>query len=221
MRAMVQAAVGYDAAVDAGLGQHLRGTPPGDYLRATGAVIARASRLVEPILAPSLRSLVADRRPRRILNVGCGTGVYLIHAATAGDPQLTGLGVDLDPTVVGLARQRVADAGLAERFDVRQTDIRTVELPAASFDLVLLSQNIYYFRRGRTARPAGPPPRAAGPRRRARARLPLFAGRSLAAAHYDLLFRATAGCGPASRLPAGSGGVAPRASCRCRPRRRW
>jgi 4-hydroxy-2,2'-bipyrrole-5-carbaldehyde O-methyltransferase len=46
MRAMVQEAVGYDAAVYAGLGQHLRGTPPGDYLRATGAVIARASRLV-------------------------------------------------------------------------------------------------------------------------------------------------------------------------------
>jgi 4-hydroxy-2,2'-bipyrrole-5-carbaldehyde O-methyltransferase len=198
MRAMVQEAISYDAAVYAGLDQHLRGAPPGDYLRATGAVIARASRQVEPILAPWLRSLVADRRPRRILDVGCGTGVYLVHAATAGGPQLTGLGVDLDPTVVGLARQRLADAGLAERFDVRHADIRTLQLPAASFDLVLLFQNIYYFAEGE--RP--------GLLRRLHALLApggalvlasLFAGRSLAAAHYDLVFRATAGCAPLPR----------------------
>lgn len=198
MRAMVAEAVGYDAAVYAGLAQHLRGAPPGDYLAATGAVIARASRLVEPVLAPWLQSVVAKRRPRRVLDVGCGTGVYLIHAATAGGPQLTGLGVDLDATVVGLARQRLADAGLAERFEVRQADIRAVELPAASFDLVLLLQNIYYFaederpdllrRLHGLLAPSGTLVLAS-----------LFAGRSLAAAHYDLLFRATAGCGPLPR----------------------
>jgi cyclopropane fatty-acyl-phospholipid synthase-like methyltransferase len=130
--------------------------------------------------------------------VGCGTGVYLIHAATAGGPQLTGLGVDLDATVVGLARQRLGDAGLAERFEVRQTDIRAVELPAASFDLVLLLQNIYYFaederpdllrRLHGLLAPSG-----------ALVLASLFAGRSLAAAHYDLLFRATAGCSPLPR----------------------
>jgi 4-hydroxy-2,2'-bipyrrole-5-carbaldehyde O-methyltransferase len=86
-------------------------------------------------VAQPLQSLVAERHPRRVLDVGCGTGVYLAHAATAGDLQLTGLGVDLDATVVGLARQRLADAGLAERFEVRQADIRAVELPAASFNL--------------------------------------------------------------------------------------
>jgi SAM-dependent methyltransferase len=198
MRAMVAEAIGYDAAVYAGLAQHLRGAPPGDYLAATGAVIARASRLVEPVLAPWLQSLVAERRPRRILDVGCGTGIYLIHAATAGGPQLTGLGLDLDATVVGLARQQLADAGVAERFQVRQADIRTLQLPAASFDLVLLLQNIYYFaedeRPGLLRRlhgllaPSG-----------ALVLASLFAGRSLAAAHYDLLFRATAGCGPLPR----------------------
>jgi SAM-dependent methyltransferase len=198
MRAMVAEAVGYDAAVYAGLAGHLRGAPPGDYLDTTGAVIARASRLVEPVLGPWLRSLVVERRPRRVLDVGCGTGVYLIHAATAGDPQLTGLGVDLDATVVGLARQRLADAGLAERFQVRQADIRAVELTAASFDLVLLLQNIYYFaederpdllrRLHGLLAPGG-----------ALLLASLFAGRSLAAAHYDLLFRATAGCGPLPR----------------------
>jgi SAM-dependent methyltransferase len=194
MRAMVQEAIRYDAAVYAGLEQHLRGAPPGDYLRGTGAVIARASRLVEPVLVPRLRSLVAERRPRRILDVGCGTGVYLIHAAAAG-PQLTGLGVDLDATVVGLARQRLADGGLAERFEVRHADIRTIQLPAASFDLVLLLQNIYYFAEDQRPNllrrlhgllaPGGTLMLAS-----------LFAGRSLAAVHYDLLFRATEGCGP-------------------------
>jgi SAM-dependent methyltransferase len=198
MRALVQEALRYDAAVYAGLGAHLRGTPPGDYLPTTGALIAEASRLVEPVLAPLLRSLVAERRPRRVLDVGCGTGVYLAHAAAAGGPQLTGLGLDLDAAVVDVARQRLADAGLTERFPVRHADIRTAGLPAASFDLVLLFQNIYYF--AEDGRP--------DLLRRLRGRLApggalvvasLFAGRSLAAAHYDLLFRATAGCAPLPR----------------------
>jgi 4-hydroxy-2,2'-bipyrrole-5-carbaldehyde O-methyltransferase len=198
MRAMVQEALRYDAAVYARLDQHLLGAPPGDYLQATGAVIARASRLVEPALAPWLRSLVAARHPQRVLDVGCGTGVYLIHAAAAGGSQLTGLGVDLDATVVGLARQRLAEAGLAGRFQVHQADIRTIQLPAASFDLVLLFQNIYYFTEDQRPdlldrlhgllAPGG-----------ALVLASLFAGRSLAAAHYDLLFRATAGCGPLPR----------------------
>jgi SAM-dependent methyltransferase len=197
MRALVQEAVGYDAAVYAGLAAHLRGAPPGEYLHATGAVIARASRLVEPVLAPLLRSLVAQRRPRRLLDVGCGTGVYLLHAAAAS-PTLTGLGIDLDAGVVDLARARLAEAGLAERLEVRHAEVRSARLPAASFDLVLLFQNVYYF--------------AADERpdllRRLRGLLApdgalvlasLFAGRSLAAAHYDLLFGATAGLGPLPR----------------------
>jgi SAM-dependent methyltransferase len=198
MRALVQEALRYDAAVYAGLGAHLRGAPPGDYLHTTGAVIAAASRLVEPVLAPLLRSLVAERRPRRVLDVGCGTGVYLVHAAAASGPQLTGLGVELDAGVVDLARRLLADAGLAERFPVRHADIRTVGLPAASFDLVLLFQNIYYFaederpdllRRLHGLLAPGSALVVAS----------LFTGRSLAAAHYDVLFRATAGCAPLPR----------------------
>ena len=195
MRAMVQEAIRYDAAVYAGLEQHLRGAPPGAYLQGTGAVIARASRLVEPVLAPLLRSLVAERHPRRVLDVGCGTGVYLVHAAAAGGPQLSGLGVDLDAAVVELARRRLAEAGLAERFQVRHADIRTLQLEAAGFDLVLLLQNIYYFAEDQRPEllrrlhgllaPGG-----------MLLLVSLFAGRSLAAAHYDLLFRATEGCGP-------------------------
>jgi 4-hydroxy-2,2'-bipyrrole-5-carbaldehyde O-methyltransferase len=197
MRAMVQEAVGYDAAVYAGLAAHLRGAPPGNYLRTTGAVIARASRLVEPLLAPLLRSLVAQRHPRRLLDVGCGTGVYLVHAAAAS-PTLSGLGIDLDAGVVDLARARLAEADLAGRFEVRQAEVRSAGLPAASFDLVLLFQNVYYFAvderpdllrrlRGLLA-PGG-----------ALVLASLFAGRSLAAAHYDLVFRATAGLGPLPR----------------------
>lgn len=198
IRALAQEAVGYDAAVYAGLAAHLRGAPPGDYLGATGVVIARSSRLVEPALAPWLRSLVVERQPRRVLDVGCGTGVYLVHAATAGGPELTGLGLDLDAGAVDLARRRLTDAGLAERFELRHGDVRTAELPAASFDLVLLFQDIYYFAeeerpgllrglRGLLA-PGG-----------ALLLASLFAGRSLTAVHYDLLFRATAGTAPLPR----------------------
>jgi hypothetical protein len=71
-------------------------------------------------------------------------------------------------------------------------------LPAASFDLVLLLQNIYYF--AEDERP-GLLRRLHGLLAPGGALLPasLFAGSSLAAAHYDLLFRATAGCAPLPR----------------------
>ncbi|HEY0709662.1 MAG TPA: methyltransferase domain-containing protein [Polyangia bacterium] len=71
----------------------------------------------------------------RLLDIGCGTGA-LAFQLCAQDPAATGVGVELQPRLGQLLALGVAHNGLADRFRIEVGDIRTVQLPAASFDLV-------------------------------------------------------------------------------------
>ena len=51
-------------------------------------------------LRDAIRSIVARESPRRLLDVGCGTGYYLGAALPPGD-DVRALGMDLSPTAVG------------------------------------------------------------------------------------------------------------------------
>ena len=144
--ALAQEWVRYDNAVFRDLPPRLQGGPLGDYLGPTATIVARSSRILEPFIAAFIRELVTRRRPRRLLDVGCGSGAYLIHAGLA-DGDLTGTGLDIQPAVVAQARANVSSRGLAERFDVIVADVRappssTIRLP---FDLITLINNVYYF----------------------------------------------------------------------------
>jgi cyclopropane fatty-acyl-phospholipid synthase-like methyltransferase len=75
-------------------------TPPWDIGRA------------QPALAAALEALP---RPRRLLDVGCGTGDLALHAADLG---IRVLGVDVAPRAVERARDKAARRGLAARFEV-------------------------------------------------------------------------------------------------------
>jgi len=145
LAALPEEAVVYGTDVYRRLGDRLAGAPPGDYLTTHGEVVARTSRVAEPIFGPLLTDIVRTRRPRRVLEVGCGSGVNLRHVAEAS-PHVTGAGIDVDPAVVDLARRDLRDWGLGERFSVHEADVR--HLPddlAGPWDLVLLMQNVYYF----------------------------------------------------------------------------
>jgi cyclopropane-fatty-acyl-phospholipid synthase len=67
-----------------------------------------------------------------LLDVGCGWGSMLIHAAERYG--VSGLGVTLSPPQAELARERVAEAGLADRVEVRLADYR--ELRGERFDAI-------------------------------------------------------------------------------------
>jgi SAM-dependent methyltransferase len=183
----------YHSSVYRELGARLRGAPLGNYLRETGDMIARSSRVLEPFAAEFVRMTVENRGPVRILEVGCGSGVYLRHAALA-NPQASGVGIDLQPDVVKLAAHNLARWGLDARFTVIQADIRRPPVDLARpFDLATLYNNIYYFI------PEERPTlfKALRDRLAPGGRLALISamqGASVATNDLDLVLRSTAGC---------------------------
>jgi cyclopropane-fatty-acyl-phospholipid synthase len=60
-----------------------------------------------------------------VLEIGCGWGGFAIQAATECGCRVTGL--TLSPSQAGLARERVAAAGLSERIEIREQDYRVTE----------------------------------------------------------------------------------------------
>jgi len=108
-----------------------------------GELIARSSRVLEPYILEAVDSVVREKGAFRLLEVGCGSGVYIRHACHRnGDLQAVGL--ELQPDVAEYARKNLQAWGLAERVRVDTGDIRTYASPDR-FDLVTLHNNIYYF----------------------------------------------------------------------------
>ncbi len=60
-----------------------------------------------------------------VLEIGCGWGGFAIHAARVHGCRVTGL--TISPSQAVLARERVAEAGLADRVEIVERDYRLVE----------------------------------------------------------------------------------------------
>ncbi len=70
------------------------------------------------------------------LDIGCGTGAVAFLLLTR-DPQATGLGVEIQPRLAGLAARAVEENGFGARFVLQNADVREPgRVAAASFDLV-------------------------------------------------------------------------------------
>jgi len=108
-----------------------------------GPLVARSSRMLEPYVGEAVDAVVPTDRPCRLLEIGCGSGVYIRRAAIR-NPALTALGLELQPEVAAVASENLARWGLAERAQVEAGDVRQ-RAPVASFDLVTLHNNINYF----------------------------------------------------------------------------
>ena len=89
------------------------------------ALFSRGASTLEEAQAAK-RELVCKklqlREGERLLDVGCGWGSFVIHAASEYGVQA--LGITLSPSQAELARRRVADAGLQDRVEIRLGDYR-------------------------------------------------------------------------------------------------
>ncbi len=110
-----------------------------------GQVIARSSRVLEPLVFKAIDSVIPKEGTLKLLEVGCGSGVYIRHAAER-NPHLTAVGVELQPEVAEAARRNLEAWGLGQRAEIQVGDIRS-STPEALFDVVTLHNNIYYFPR--------------------------------------------------------------------------
>ncbi len=69
---------------------------------------------------------------QRVLDVGCGWGSFVMHAAQRHGVEA--VGITLSQNQAELARKRVADAGLSDKVEIRVQDYR--ELAGENFDAV-------------------------------------------------------------------------------------
>ena len=108
-----------------------------------GVLIARSSRVAESFMHEAIDDVLAPRGGVRLLEVGAGSGTHIRYAAER-NPELTSLGLELQPLVADLANSNLREWGLSDRAQVEKGDVRD-RSPEAAFDLVTLHNNIYYF----------------------------------------------------------------------------
>jgi 4-hydroxy-2,2'-bipyrrole-5-carbaldehyde O-methyltransferase len=108
-----------------------------------GELIARSSRILEAFQAELIQRTFPERGALRLLEIGCGSGVYLRYAATR-NPSLTAVGLELQPAVAEVARENLRSWNLEGRVKVEDGDFRA-RTPGELFDIATLYNNIYYF----------------------------------------------------------------------------
>ena len=102
---------------------------------------ALASRLEEQAADPFLQRIAAralallNLAPgERVLEVGCGTGVFLPALAAAVGPDGQVVGLDHNPGFLEEARQRAITAGVSTLVTLEVADAMRLPFPDASFD---------------------------------------------------------------------------------------
>ncbi|HYB23351.1 MAG TPA: cyclopropane-fatty-acyl-phospholipid synthase family protein [Solirubrobacteraceae bacterium] len=98
-------------------------------------VFSRGAQTLEDAQRTKLELVASklDLQPgMRMLDVGCGWGSFAMHAAREHGVQVTG--ITLSDRQAERARERVAQAGLSDRVEIRVQDYR--QLPTASFDAI-------------------------------------------------------------------------------------
>ncbi len=99
------------------------------------ALFSRGAQTLEEAQRAKLEMVctkLALKEGERVLDVGCGWGSFVIHAAK--NHGVSTLGITLSPAQAELARRRVQEAGLEDRVQIRIADYR--EMLGERFDAI-------------------------------------------------------------------------------------
>jgi ArsR family transcriptional regulator len=99
----------------------------------------RSLHIAESEVEAAVARALEDRPVGRLIDIGTGTGRMI---ELFGGNATSALGVDRSPEMLRLARVKLAQAGLAA--DLRQGDMYSLALPAASADTVIIHQVLHY-----------------------------------------------------------------------------
>lgn len=199
MAAFVQEYIQYHGSVYLNLPTRLTGAPLGDYLEKTADLVARSSRILEPFMGNFVQSIVQTNQPLRLLEIGCGSGVYLRYAVAANE-QVTGIAIDMQEKAIQQTQHNLAGWGIDDHFQVFTANIYDppTEL-RGPFDLITLYNNIYYFPLEervtlfQTLRALLAPDGAL-------ALVSMMQGESMESANFDLVLQSTIGGAPLPEL---------------------
>ncbi len=108
-----------------------------------GVLVARSSPLVRPFVQAAIDEVVPRRGAFRLFEVGAGSATYVRHAAER-NPDLTAIGIELQPDVAEFANANLRGWGLSRRAQVEKGDVRD-RTPEPIHDLITFHNNIYYF----------------------------------------------------------------------------
>ncbi len=99
-------------------------------------------RVLEPF-EDVLVDAVAARKPRRVLDIGCGTGSTTLAVARQIGPKGTAVGVDISEPMIAVAKQRAERESVPSRFIC--ADAQTHAFETASFDMIVSRFGVMFF----------------------------------------------------------------------------
>lgn len=114
-----------------------------DFSHSYGELFARSSRTVEPILMDVVDKIILSDGDCRLLEVGCGSGIYIKRACDR-NPKLTAIGLELQKTVADFARENTNIWQIEDRVTIKHIDVRQYKADE-QFDIITFFNLIYYF----------------------------------------------------------------------------
>jgi 2-polyprenyl-3-methyl-5-hydroxy-6-metoxy-1,4-benzoquinol methylase len=113
-----------------------------EFAQVVAQAIAGVNVMVARKLLPEIPGVAqALNNGGALLELGCGTGNLQLQIAKAF-PKARCIGVDIDPTGIGLAREAVQRAGLADHITILEGDIG-VAVDEGAFDVVVMVEVLH------------------------------------------------------------------------------
>jgi 4-hydroxy-2,2'-bipyrrole-5-carbaldehyde O-methyltransferase len=114
-----------------------------DFSDSYGELFARSSRTVEPILIDVVDKIIPSNGDCRLLEVGCGSGIYIKRACDR-NPNLIVTGLELQKTVADFARENTTIWQIEDRVTIKHIDVQQYQTDE-KFNIITFFNLIYYF----------------------------------------------------------------------------